>query len=88
MYFEVTQDHSTPLLSNLPVTKISVDGDSWYSTAQRLRQSEASLLALWGADDRDRDGCFHIYAAYLTATSLLVLKHAVESSTLTYPDIG
>ena len=37
------------------------------------------FLALWGADDRDRDGCFRIYAAYLLPHEVVVLEHAMQT---------
>ena len=88
MCSEITQKDSLLLPANLPATLQCVNRHEWLSTAQRLHQAGAELLTLWGADDRGRDGCFHMYAAYLTASEVLVVKHAPEATNLTYPDLG
>ena len=85
---EITQNDSVVLPANLPATLRHVDRGEWLSTAQRLRQAGVELLTLWGTDDRSRDGCFHIYAGYLTADEVLVVRHALETTNLTYPDLA
>src|SRR5262252_6835270 len=85
---EITQTDFNSLTANLQASQLRVDRDQWSSAAQELRRSGAELLTLWGADDRDRNGCFHVYAAYLSADGVVVVKHPVDSEILTYPDIG
>ena len=58
----------------------TVNADQWLATAAKLRDAHARLLTLWGTDDRDRDGCFHVYAAWLQPEGILVLDHAVEDA--------
>ncbi len=83
-----TQNDPVRLPANLPASFQYVNRYEWLSAAQRLRQAGAELLTLWGADDRSRDGCFHMYAAYLTADEVLVVRHAIEPTNLTYPDLA
>src|SRR5215471_18732664 len=85
---EITQSDLNVLTANLQASLLRVDRDRWYSAAQELRRTGAELLTLWGADDRDRNGCFHVYAAYLSADGLVVVKHPVNPGSFTYPDIG
>ncbi|UWZ84420.1 NADH-quinone oxidoreductase subunit C [Occallatibacter riparius] len=40
-----------------------------------MRAAGGRFLTLWGADDRDRDGRFRVYAAFLDAAGLLVVEH-------------
>ena len=54
-----------------------------------MRESAAKFLTLWGADDRDRDACFRVYAAWLLPRSVLVLEHAItNTASPSYPDIS
>ncbi len=85
---DITQKDPVSLPANLPATLRRVNRDEWFSTAQQLRHAGAELLTLWGTDDRSRDGCFQIYAAYLTVDDVLVVRHALETTNLTYPDLG
>jgi Ni,Fe-hydrogenase III large subunit/Ni,Fe-hydrogenase III component G len=66
-----------------------VDREQWLQTAQALRESDARLLTLWGADDRDRDNCFRIYAAYIVTKRVLLIEHAIENvENPSYPGIA
>ncbi len=68
-----------PLPANLSATRICADREQWLNCAETLRESGARLLTLWGADDRDRDGHFRIYAAYLGREGVLMVEHAMEA---------
>ena len=85
---ETVQSDLNSLPANLPASQLRVNRSQWYAAAQDLRRTGAELLTLWGADDRERDSCFHMYAAYLSADGVVVVRHPVETATLTYPDIG
>jgi len=76
------------LPANLPASQLRVNRSQWYEAAHQLRETGAEFLTLWGADDRDRDDCFHMYAAYLSPDGVDVVKHPVDGATLKYPDIG
>lgn len=81
------------LPANVPTSRMRVDSRQWFQVAEVLRESGSQLLTLWGADDRDRDGCFRIYAAYLQSDHLMVLEHALghsreQAAGLAYPSIS
>ncbi len=80
---------SASLPANIPCQLARVDRQQWLQTAEALCQSNARMLALWGADDRDRDGSFRIYAAYLLPDSVLVVEHCMkDASTPSYPSLA
>ena len=61
----------------------------WQRAAEELSASGGRFLTLWGADDRDRDGRFRIYAAYLLPESVLVFEHEMEDvANPTYPSLA
>lgn len=77
------------LPSNMPSSRLRVDSEQWLQAAEVLRESSARFLTLWGADDRDRDGHFRIYAAYLLPESVMVVEHAIaDTATPTYPSLA
>ena len=65
------------LPGNIPARRLCANRDQWLRTAEEMRKENARLLSLWGADDRDRDGGFRIYAAYLLPASVLVVEHFI-----------
>ena len=81
-----------PLPANLRASQVRTDRRQWPQLSATLRESGARLLALWGADDRDRDGCFRIYAAYLLTEGVLLAEHAMETTEATadpvYPSLA
>jgi Ni,Fe-hydrogenase III large subunit/Ni,Fe-hydrogenase III component G len=60
----------------------------WTEAARRAREAGARLVALWGADNRDRDDSFSIYAAYAMAHGLVVLELPVAARTPAFPDLS
>ncbi len=77
-----------PLPGNLSGSRLVVDRAQWLQYAAALRDSGAQLLTLWGADDRDRDAQFHIFAAYLLPQGMLVLEHAMTATAApAYPSL-
>ena len=61
----------------------------WRQVAKAVRSAGGRLLTLWGADDRDRDGHFRVYAAYLQADGVAVVEHEMESGGKpTYPSVA
>lgn len=78
--------HGLP--SNLRCGRTKVGAVHWYTLAGQLQASGGRLLTLWGADDRDRDGRFRIYAAFLVKEGVVVLEHEMESASKpTYPSL-
>lgn len=76
-----------PLPANLAVSRLVVDEHQWLSAANALSSADACLLSLWGADDRDRDGVFRVYAAYLRPKQVIVVEHALKPPATTYPSL-
>ncbi len=68
------------LPANVPARQVPVDAAQWIAGAQRLHAQGGGLLALWGADDRDRDGVFRVFAAFLLPDQVVVLEHALDGA--------
>src|ERR1039458_7604735 len=76
------------LPSNLPCNYTKVGALRWRQAAETLLAAGGRLLTLWGADDRDRDGRFRIYAAYLLKEGVAVFEHEMEQGAKpTYPSL-
>ena len=71
---------SKQIPGNVPAQCRAVNAGQWLATAETLRDAHARFLTLWGADDRDRDGRSHVYAAWLQPEGILVLDHAIEDA--------
>ena len=83
------QQQRTEIPGNIPCGRLCVDREEWLLAAHAMHQAGASLLTLWGADDRDRDRCFAIYAAYLLPDWLMVFEHPIqEKKAPKYPSIA
>jgi Ni,Fe-hydrogenase III large subunit/Ni,Fe-hydrogenase III component G len=74
------EQQRTPLPANLPGSRVRVDRQQWLQIAASSHEVGAHLFALWGADDRARDGCFRIFAVYLLPGSVLLVEHAMETT--------
>ena len=69
---------SKQLPSNLKCEQVQVSALQWKRTSEELHSVGGRLLTLWGADDRDRDNCFRVYALYLLREAqVVVLEHAM-----------
>ena len=74
--------------SNLPCSRKRVGAVEWQEIAKSVRSRGGRLLALWGTDDRDRDGRFRVFAAYLQFDGVAVVEHEMEGGTKpTYPSL-
>lgn len=77
------------LPSNVACRLAKVGAVQWRRIAERLRAAEGRLLTLWGADDRDRDGRYRIFAAYLEPQGITVLEHEIDAvANPGYPSIA
>ncbi len=80
---------ATKLPSNLACSYVNMDAVNWRQAAEELSESGARLLTLWGADDRDSDGRFRVYVAYLLPEAVLVLEHEMEgTANPVYPSLA
>lgn len=77
----------TRLPANVTARRVVVDAAQWTASAQSLHERGARLLALWGADDRDCDGMFRVFAAFLLPAQVVVLAHAMLAGTPVYPSL-
>src|SRR5271169_878858 len=77
----------TPLPANVAASHLVVDEDQWVSTATTFSSSGAALLSLWGADDRDRDSRFRVYAAYLLPDEVILVEHVLAATATSYPSL-
>ena len=79
---------ASALPSNLPCRHNKAGAVEWRQIAQSVRTAGGRLLTLWGADDRDRNGRYRVYAAYLQAGGIAVVEHEMEAgANPTYPSL-
>ncbi len=76
-----------PLPSNVAVHGLVADAQRWIWAADELGKRGASLLALWGSDDRDRDQCLRVRAAYLLPDRIVLIEHAMPAEAAVYPSL-
>lgn len=75
--------------SNMTSHLLRVDREQWLETARAFHECGARFLTLWGADDRDRDACFRVFAGWLLPEGLLVLEHAIsDTERPSYPGLS
>ena len=70
-----------------PFTYETVTPAQWVEAARDAREGGGRLLALWGSDDRDRDGRFAVAAAFAARDGMAVVKLPLAPGE-TYPDIS
>lgn len=85
---EVIAREGMPLPANIPARRRVVDAHQWTAVAQQLHEAGACLLTLWGTDERDRSGSFHVFAAFLSSDHVVVLQHAMTGDRPVYPSLG
>lgn len=89
MSFDFHEQGMKRLPSNLPCNFVKKGSVEWWRAADELRASGARMLTLWGADDRNRDSCFRVYAAFLLHEGVVVLEHKMEDiAKPTYPSLA
>ncbi|WP_329741463.1 NADH-quinone oxidoreductase subunit C [Dyella sp. A6] len=88
MPLEVIARNGIPVPANVPVRRLVVDAHQWTSLAEQLHVAGASLLTLWGHDERDRNGQFSVFAAFLLPGQVVVLQHMLAGHHPIYPSLG
>jgi Ni,Fe-hydrogenase III large subunit/Ni,Fe-hydrogenase III component G len=78
--FELTQ-----VPGAMPVWHGRVDAQQWRTACEQVRDKGGRLVALWGADNRDRDEAFAVHAALTVHSGLLVITLACSES---FPDVS
>jgi Ni,Fe-hydrogenase III large subunit/Ni,Fe-hydrogenase III component G len=76
------------LAGAVPAAIVRTDAPGWIEAARTVREGAGRLVAIWGADHRDRDGAFSVLAAYDVTPGLLVTELAVPASQPSYPGIA
>jgi Ni,Fe-hydrogenase III large subunit/Ni,Fe-hydrogenase III component G len=77
-----------PIPGAFPTRRLTVPVEQWRHTAESLHAADGRLLALWGADERDRSVDFAVYAAVLKPSRLLVLELRVPAHAPSYPSLA
>ena len=72
----------------VPAAIARKDEVGWIEAARAVRDGGGRLVALWGADHRDADGAFSVFAAYDVAPGLLVAELPVPASHPSYPGVA
>lgn len=89
MNLESLLEGAKQLPSNVSCRSKVAGAVAWHQIAAAIRAAGGHLLTLWGADDRDRDGRFRVFAAYLLAKQIAIVEHPVEAGTKpTYPSLA
>jgi len=78
-----------PLLANVRGRRLlALERDQWSGMAESMKAGGAGLLALWGTDDRDRDGRFRVHAAYLLPGEVVLVEHPLSPGDESYPSLA
>ncbi len=72
----------------MPVAHARVDPAQWSEATRLAREDAGRLVALWGADDRDRGRGFAILAALAVRDGLVVIELALDADSPSYPDLS
>ena len=90
MNFDFFEQSMKQLPSNLSLWLREVRGCTVATGRRRVERGGGRFLTLWGADDRDRDGQFRIYAVFLLPEGkVAMLEHEMEGGTHpTYPSLA
>lgn len=76
------------LAGAVPASLARVDREQWVEAARLARAGQGRLAAFWGADHRDIDAQFSVFAAYALRDGLAILELPVASASPSYPDIS
>ncbi|MEO8101605.1 MAG: NADH-quinone oxidoreductase subunit C [Betaproteobacteria bacterium] len=84
--------HFQALPGAVPAAIARVDSANWNEAARVVHESGRKLVALWGADNRDRDGTFVMFAAYAVDAGLAVIALPIAQASPTdapcYPELA
>src|SRR5690348_515820 len=72
-----------------PVRRARVAAAELRAVCAAVRENGGLLHALWGSDERDREGGFLLRVALQDAEGLLILEHALDGGTTSgYPNLA
>jgi len=66
----------------------TVDAGTWRAIADAVAGTGGALVALWGADERDRHGGFRVHAAYDLRGPMLCAVLTLDAVAPQYPDLS
>ncbi len=78
----------TTLPGAAPAALARVDAAQWLEGARLVHEGAGRIVALWGADDRDRGEGFAVFAAYAVRDGLTLLELPVAAKDPVYPGIA
>src|SRR5512144_1195952 len=79
---------AVPLLANVRGRRLlAPEREQWSGMAESMKAGGAGLLALWGTDERERDGRFRIHAAYLLPGEMVLVEHPLPAGSTGYPGL-
>ncbi len=76
------------LHAEMPATHARVLAEHWVAAARAAREAHGRIVALWGADNRDRGEGFAVSAAYAMKEGLVVLELPIAERVASYPDVA
>jgi len=76
----------TPIPGAMPVWRARVDADEWRHACRHAREKGGRLVALWGADDRDRERAFTVHAALSVQSGLVIVSLSADGGR--FPDVS
>ena len=74
--------------SSLPAVRAEVTGAELALACAAAADQGARLVALWAADDRDRDGGFRLRVLMIDAGGFMLLDHRLPDAQAAYPDLA
>lgn len=77
-----------PIVGAVPTALAHASEGQWSAAAQWFARAGDRLVALWGADERDVDKGFAVYAAYAASDALACVRLPVSSEAPDYPDVS
>jgi Ni,Fe-hydrogenase III large subunit/Ni,Fe-hydrogenase III component G len=76
------------LAGAVPASVARVESAQWIESARRVNERKGRVVALWGADNRDRDARFSVFSAYAVRDGLIILELPVDPASPAYPDLS
>src|SRR5258706_2491780 len=80
--------HPRELSGAVPAASARVNEEKWVGAAGPVRGHGPRIVALWGADNRDRDATFSVFAAYAVEHGLVVIELPVPGTRPNYPELS
>jgi Ni,Fe-hydrogenase III large subunit/Ni,Fe-hydrogenase III component G len=76
------------LPGTVPAVCARISDEQLRAVCATVAQEGGTLLALWGADERDRNGAFLIRAAFMRSSGLLIAELSVSDRACAFPNFA